>query len=384
MRWKPRCKNQSRQIVNFSTVVKLTCRKLTFRSSALTLRSISSPTIRTIQRAKVGNELAYLRQRLFHLIPVFFLVTFASFMLINLLPGDVVDAILGDDVDAAADLEARAEIEKEYGLDKPVIIRYFVWLGDLVQGEMGRSYITGKKISDMLWDRIPVSFQLMAMSLTLALLIAIPLGLLSALKANQPTDRLISAGAFGVLATPPYVSAILFIYIFAVILQVLPAAGHVPLFNAYQPLSETIPANLQRFILPTLVIGLAEVPIFLRVLRVDMITTLQEDFIALAKAKGMSTSYILFRHAMRPASFTLITVIGLQVGRLISGLVIIESIFALPGMGKFLIDSIDRRDVLVVQAIVTFSALAYVFVNLAVDVLYAVLDPRVNRRAQEH
>lgn len=321
--------------------------------------------------------MAYLRKRLFHLVPVFFLVTFASFLMVNLLPGDIVDAILADDDAAAAsDPELRASIEKELGLDKPLVVRYVLWLGDVVQGDFGRSYITGKRISTLLADRIPVSAQLMVMSLVFALVLAVPLALLSAYRANRPVDTAISTVAFGIVAIPPFVLAIFFVFIVAVKWKLLPAAGHSPMFLG-------VWENMKHFILPVLAIGISEIPIFLRVLRVDMITTLQEDYIALAKAKGMSTWYILFRHALRPSCFTLITVIGLQVGRLISGLVIAENIFALPGIGKLLLDSIDSRDVLVVQAVVTFAAIAYVIINLIVDILYAVLDPRIGRRAAE-
>ena len=322
-----------------------------------------------------GRFMAYLRKRLLHLIPVFFLVTFASFVMVNLLPGDVVDAILADD-QAANDPELRQRIMEDLGLDKPLVVRYFVWLGDLAQGDLGRSYITGKRISTLLVQRIPVTAQLMAMSLAFALLLAVPLGIICAYRGNKLVDKVISAGAFGIVALPPFVTAIVFIWVAAVLLQALPAAGHVPMFFGFW-------SNMKYFILPTLVVGLSEVPIFLRVLRVDMITTLQEDYIALAKAKGLSTAYILFRHALRPSMFTLVTVLGLQVGRLISGLVIVENIFALPGIGKLLIDAIDARDVLVVQAIVTFSAIAYVGINLMVDILYTLLDPRVGRRAAE-
>ncbi|MCY3873129.1 MAG: ABC transporter permease [Rhodobacteraceae bacterium] len=318
--------------------------------------------------------MAYFRKRLVHLVPVFFLVTFASFVLVNLLPGDVVDAILADD-QAANDPELRRQIMVDLGLDKPLLVRYFTWLGDLAQGDLGRSYITGKKIGDLLVQRIPVTLQLMVMSLAFALVVAVPLGILCAYRSNRAIDRWISGSAFGIVATPPFVTSILFVWVFAVILKALPAAGHAPMFMG-------VSTNLKYFILPMLAIGLSEVPIFLRVLRVDMITTLQEDYIALAKAKGMSTGYILFRHALRPSMFTLVTVLGLQVGRLISGLVIVENIFALPGIGKLLIDAIDARDVLVVQAIVTFSAIAYVVINLTVDILYAVLDPRVGRRPE--
>ncbi len=319
--------------------------------------------------------MAYFRRRLLHLVLVFFLVTFASFMLVNLLPGDIIDTILADDY-AADDPELRQEIAADLGLDQPLVIRYFLWLGDLVQGDFGRSYVTGKKITDLLVQRIPVTVQLMVMSLAFGLVLAVPLGILSAYKSNGLADRWISGWAFAILATPPFVSAIALVWIFAVVLKALPAAGHAPLFLGLWD-------NMKHFILPTIAIGLSEVPIFLRVLRVDMITTLQEDYIALAKAKGLSTPFILFRHALRPSLFTLVTVLGLQVGRLISGLVIVENVFALPGIGKLLIDSIDARDVLVVQSIVTFSAIAYVIINLTIDLLYAVLDPRVSRRAEE-
>ena len=316
--------------------------------------------------------MAYFRKRLLHLVPVFFLVTFGSFMLVNLLPGDVVDTILADD-EAANDPELRRQIEVELGLDKPLLVRYAVWLGNLCRGDLGRSYITGKKISDLLLQRIPVTVQLMVMSLGMALFLAVPLGVLCAYRSNRLIDRWISSAAFGIVAIPPFITAIFLVWVFSVLFKLLPAAGHAPLFLG-------VWENLQHFILPTLAIGLSEIPIFLRVLRVDMITTLQEDYIALAKAKGLSTVHILFRHALRPSMFTLITVLGLQVGRLISGLVIVENVFALPGIGKLLIDAIDARDVLIVQAIVTFSAVAYVVINMTVDFLYAVLDPRVSHR----
>jgi len=297
-------------------------------------------------------------------------------VLVDLLPGDVVEAILADD-QAANDPVLRQQLQADLGLDKPLIIRYFIWLGDLFQGDFGRAYVTGKKIGDLVLQRIPVTLQLMVMSLAFALIVALPLGTICALRSNRPFDRIVSGAAFGIVSTPSFVIAILFIWIFAVILKALPAAGHVPMFLG-------VSENLKHFLLPMLVVGLTEIPLFLRVLRVDMISTLQEDYILLAKAKGLSTGYILFRHALRPSLFTLVTVLGLQVGRLISGLVIVENIFALPGIGKLLIDSIDTRDVLVVQAVVTFSAAAYVVINLLVDIIYSILDPRVNQRSEGH
>jgi peptide/nickel transport system permease protein len=317
----------------------------------------------------------YLRYRILRVIPVFFLVTFASFALLNILPGDAADAILGgadstDNVEGLA--EAREEIRKELGLDRPIIVRYFSWLGGVVQGDFGESYVQIAPVWELLVERLPVTIELLILSQFLALLIAIPCGVYSALKADKIPDRAIGTIAFGLVAMPPFLLAILLVFLFAVAWQIFPASG-------YFPIEEGLGQNLYHYIMPATVIGLLESPVLMRVLRVDLIATLQEDYIALARAKGMSTSYILFRHALRPSSFTLVTVLGLQFGFLLSGTVIIEQIFSLPGMGKLILDAIDNRDSMLLQGGVTLIALAYVGINLAVDLLYAVLDPRVGR-----
>ena len=319
--------------------------------------------------------MAYLRRRALHLIPVFFLVTFASFMMINLLPGDLVDAILLNEESSVPDAETRALLEKELNLDRPVVIRYAIWLGDLLRGDMGRSYVTQQPVTEALAQRIPVSLQLMLMSQFLALIVAIPVGLFTAYRAGRPADRWISATAFAILSIPIFVVATAFIYLFAIMLDWLPSSGHTPL-------SKDLWLNFKGFLMPAASIAIIEIPILMRVLRTDMISTLQEDFIALAKAKGMSTWYILIHHALRPSSFTLVTVLGLQLGRLIAGTIIIETLFSLPGVGKLLIDAVDNRDEIMVQGVVTFIAIIYVVVNLIVDFLYAVLDPRVGLQAR--
>jgi peptide/nickel transport system permease protein len=317
----------------------------------------------------------YLRYRILRVIPVFFLVTFASFALLNILPGDAADAILGgaDSTDNAEGLlEAREEIRKELGLDRPIIVRYFSWLGGVVQGDFGESYVQIAPVWELLVERLPVTIELLILSQFLALLIALPCGVYSALKADKVQDRAIGMIAFGLVAMPPFLLAILLVFLFAVAWQIFPASG-------YFPIEEGLGQNLYHYIMPATVIGLLEAPVLMRVLRVDLIATLQEDYIALARAKGMSTSYILFHHALRPSSFTLVTVLGLQFGFLLSGTVIIEQIFSLPGMGKLILDAIDNRDSMLLQGGVTLIALAYVGINLAVDMLYAVLDPRVGR-----
>lgn len=312
----------------------------------------------------------YFKAKLLHLLPVFFLVTFASFMMLNLLPGDLVDAILLDEESAVPSAEDRAALEKELNLDKPVIIRYFIWLGNMFQGDLGRSYINTQPVTEALALRIPVSLELMIMAQILAIGIAVPLGLISGYQAGTPVDRGISASAFAVLAVPLFIMGTALIWIFAIWWPVLPSSGH----TAF---GENPWRNIQGFILPALTIGLIEVPVLMRVLRTDLISTLQEDYIALAKSKGMSTSYILFNHALRPSSFTFVTILGLQLGNLITGSIVVETLFSIPGVGKLLIDAVDARDEILVQGVITFVALVYVGVNLMVDLAYAILDPRV-------
>ena len=317
--------------------------------------------------------MTYIRNRILRLIPVFFLVTFASFALLNILPGDVADAMLGgaDADDTSEDiLEARLEIRKELGLDRPIIVRYFSWLSNVMQGDFGESQIQIVPVWELIVERIPVTLELLVLSQILALIIAVPAGIYSALKADKTADRLIATVAFGIVAMPPFIMAILFVFVFAVTLQLLPASGYIPI-------EEGLYQNLLHYILPATTIGLLEVPILLRVLRVDLIATLQEDYIAMAKAKGLSRTYILFNHALRPSSFSLVTVLGLQFGFLISGTVIIEQMFGLPGIGKLVLEAIDNRDAMLLQGAVTMIALAYVAINLIVDLLYGFIDPRV-------
>ena len=322
--------------------------------------------------------MTYIRNRILRLIPVFFLVTFASFALLNILPGDVADAMLGgaDAEDTSEDiLEARLEIRKELGLDRPIIVRYFSWLSNVMQGDFGESQIQIVPVWELIVERIPVTLELLVLSQILALIIAMPAGIYSALKADKTADRLIATVAFGIVAMPPFIMAILFVFVFAVTLQLLPASGYIPI-------EEGLYQNLLHYILPATTIGLLEVPILLRVLRVDLIATLQEDYIAMAKAKGLSRTYILFNHALRPSSFSLVTVLGLQFGFLISGTVIIEQMFGLPGIGKLVLEAIDNRDAMLLQGAVTMIALAYVAINLIVDLLYGLIDPRVGEGGQ--
>ena len=315
----------------------------------------------------------YIRRKLIHLIPITFAVTALSFFFIDLLPGDVADAIAGVGTDnAVVDDKAVQAIREDLGLDRPIVIRYFSWLGNAFQGELGKSYQTGQLVSDAIGLRLPITLQLLLMAQFLAVLFAIPAGILAAYRAGKVTDRFVTTLTFAFLAAPSFIIAIVLAFLFAVILNWFPATGYVPF-------SEDPIENLRSFTLPALALALIEWPILSRVLRNDLIETLQENFISLAKAKGLSDIYILLRHALRPSSFTLITIVGIQLGNLISGAVIVESIFALPGIGTLLVSSIHAREILMVQGIIAVLAVAYVTINLAVDILYGALDPRIRQ-----
>ncbi|MEE3001006.1 MAG: ABC transporter permease [Pseudomonadota bacterium] len=317
--------------------------------------------------------LYYIRRKLLHLIPITFAVTALSFFFIDLLPGDVADAIAGVGTDnAVVDEAVIAAIREDLGLDRPIVVRYFSWLGNAFTGELGKSYQTGQLVSDAIALRLPVTLQLLVMAQFLAVLFAIPAGILAAYRAGKITDKIVTTLTFAFLAAPSFIIAIVLAFLFAVILNWFPATGYVPF--SIDPFG-----NLRSFFLPALALALIEWPILSRVLRNDLIETLQEDFISFAKAKGHSNLYILLRHAFRPSSFTLITIVGIQLGNLISGAVIVESIFALPGIGTLLVNSIHAREILMVQGIVVIMAVAYVFINLVVDILYGALDPRVRQ-----
>lgn len=314
----------------------------------------------------------FLIRRLALLVPVLFVVTFFSYLLLDLLPGDPTIAILGPN----ATEETVRELREELNLNKPLPIRYVQWLGDLAQGDLGRSYLNGQPVAEALSQRIGLSLELLVASQLLALSIAVPLAIMAARRPGGILDRVSTAGAFGFLAIPNFVLAVLFVFFFAVRLGWFPSTG-------LPPFSRDPTEHLRSLVLPAFSLAMAELAVYLRLLRTDMIATLQEDFILNARAKGLPGWYILLRHAFRPSSFSLLTVMGLNTGRLIGGALIIELIFALPGMGSLAVQSIFSRDYLVVQGFVVVVAVGYVLINFVVDMIYALLDPRI-RHARAH
>lgn len=305
--------------------------------------------------------------RVAHVVAVLVLVTFAVTFLVDLTPGDPAYAILGDQ----ATPEQVAQVHAQLHLDDPFWARYWSWLSNVVTGDLGTSLHTQQSVLDAIGERLPVTLEIVVLALVIALALAVPIGIATAVRAGGAADRVWSLTSSALIALPVFVTGLLFVYLFSVGLRgSLPATG-------WAPIEDGVGENLRHAILPALTLALVELPVFARLLRADMITTLGEDFILAATAKGLPTRRILLRHALRPSSFSLVTVSGLSLGRLIGGAVVVEVLFALPGIGQQLVLAVEAKDVVVVQGVVAFMAIGYVLVNTGVNALYRVLDPRV-------
>lgn len=324
----------------------------------------------------------YVAQRLVLLVGVLAIVTFLVFLLVRILPGDPVLSVTGIPESAADDpqyAERIADARADLNLDDPLPVAYAQWLGDLLPPnvDLGFSYVRNTDVSELLRNAIPRTVTLVAYSVILSLLLAVPLGVLAAYKAGGWVDRVISTTAFGVIAIPNFVIAVVLIYVFAIRLSWFPATN-------VQSISEVgFVEHIKSYALPVLSLSLGQTAVFARLLRTDMVSTLQEDYIGMAKAKGMPVRTILLRHALRPSSFTLLTVVGLNLGQLLGGSVIIEFLFNINGLGSQLATAVARSDYILVQTGVVMIAAAFIILNFAVDLLYGFLDPRV-RHARSH
>jgi len=309
-----------------------------------------------------------LLRRGIQLVVVLVFVSFFSFSLISLVPGDPVVAIVG-----FASPAQLSQVRHQIGLDRPFLVQYFHWLGGFLHGNLGQIYSgpTGRSaVSTSVAQSLPVTLELMAIAMVLTVVIALPLGILSAYRSGTLTDKVISATAFGSIAMPDFALAIILSYWVGVKLGWLPTSGYV------HP-TQSLSGNLKSLALPAISLAVGQTAAYMRLLRSDMIATLQEDYILMAKSKGIPTRRILWRHALRPSSLTLLTVAGLNIGALIGGTVVVENLFRVPGMGLLLFSAIFGRQFVELQSIVAVIAVGYVLVNVAVDVLYTILDPRI-------
>jgi peptide/nickel transport system permease protein len=310
----------------------------------------------------------YLGGRVVQLIVIIFFISVVAFLLVHLLPGDPTYSILGPNDTPAA----RAELLRQLGLNKSVPAQYWTWISNVFHGNLGISFLTHQTVANAISVAFPIDLELIILSQLLAFLVAIPMALVAAMHPNRLFDRIATTSTYAMLAVPTFVIAVLLVLVVAVKIHIFPATG-------YNPLSMGLWSNLKTVLLPSISLAVGSVAIYYRLLRADMIATLQEDFITMARAKGLSTRYILLRHALRPSSFALLAGAGLSIGSLFTGAFVVEILFQLPGIGFQLIQAIDSRDYLVVQGMALVAAVAYVVINFGVDIMFTFLDPRIRR-----
>ena len=308
-------------------------------------------------------------RRLGATIPVLLLVTAGVFALIHLTPGDPIDAMMAESVDDSV----KRELRRELGLDRPLYVQYMSWMGRLLQGDLGRSIRNQEPVVENVGRRIRPSLQLAGLAMAISLLVATPVGILSAARRNSPIDRVGTSFALFGICMPNFLIALLLIFVFGVTLRWLPISGYV------DPLEEPWD-GLRSLALPAITLGLALAAVITRTLRSSMLEALSEDYIRTARAKGLTDGAVVRRHALRNALIPVVTVLGLQLGTLIGGAVITEYVFALPGVGRLVVDAVFARDYPLVQGVVLLIAVGFILSNLAVDLIYGWIDPRIRYR----
>ena len=308
----------------------------------------------------------YILRRLLLVIPTVLGVTIVVFLMMRFIPGDPVSLLLGDYYTE----ETAAAIRQKYGLDRPLHVQYVLWLERLISGDWGRSIIANRPILSDLLRRIPITLELIILAMGFALLIAIPAGVIAALRPYSWHDYSAMTTAMIGVSVPEFFMGILLILCFSLAWDLLPAVGYVPL-------TQSVWGNLQHMILPALTLGLARAALLTRLIRASMMEVIRLDYVTTARAKGVREGAVVLKHALKNALIPTVTVLGLQVGFLIGGAIVVETVFSVPGVGSFGIGAIALRDYPQVQAFVLLFSLGFVLVNLVVDILYAFLDPRI-------
>jgi peptide/nickel transport system permease protein len=311
------------------------------------------------------------------LIPVLLIVSFGTFILVDLVPGDPAQQVLGPN-STAEDYE---RIRLDLGLDTPLLERYYDWgKGVVLHGDLGKNLINPRvDVADTLKRAFPINLELAFFAIALSLVLAVPTAMASAYFAGRRLDRNLSVTAFGMISVPPFLSGLILILVFALTLGWLPDSQWVRLTNNGSWFDLNLIKNLKTATLPVITIAINETAVFIRLLRGDLIGTLQEDFVLAAKAKGMPMRHVMLREALRPSSFSLITLAGVSVGRVIGGTVIVEGIFSIPGVGKQVVEAATKSDYPLVQGGVLVLAIFYVGINMIIDIMYGFLDPRIRR-----
>jgi peptide/nickel transport system permease protein len=309
---------------------------------------------------------AYLVRRVLATIPVMAFVALFVFSLLYIAPGDPAAVIAGDQA-SPADVE---RIREGLGLDRPFLVRFSEWLFRIFQGDLGISIFTSLPVTSLIAQRIEPTVSLMTLTLIFAVTIAVPMGVMAAWKAGTWIDRSVMAFAVFGFSVPVFVVGYLLAYIFALELDWLPVQGYTPWARGFWPW-------LENLILPAITLGFVYIALIARITRATMLDVLQQDYVRTARSKGASQTSILFVHALKNATVPIVTVIGIGIALLIGGAVVTESVFAIPGLGRLTVDAILRRDYPVIQGVVLMFSFVYVLINLLIDVLYTLLDPRI-------
>lgn len=317
----------------------------------------------------------YLTQRAIAFLPILLGVSILIFGAIRLIPGDAIVAMLGTEAGMLSESQ-RAALESYFGLDKPVIEQYGLWLGNALRGDLGLSVRHGAPVVNVMLARFPVTLELAVLALVIALTLGLPLGVLSAVKHNSVLDLFARLFALIGLAMPNFLLGTLIIFVLSVYFRILPNSGD------YVSLAEDPVRNLQQMIFPAITLGFSFSASVMRTTRSAMLEVLGQDYIRTARSKGLRDAVINSRHALRNALIPVVTITGVELGYLLGGTVIVEEIFSLPGIGRLVFNAISQRDYALVQGITLFIALNFVIVNLAVDVLYTAIDPRISYAAK--
>jgi peptide/nickel transport system permease protein len=318
----------------------------------------------------------YLLKRLLQIIPTIIMITLVVFVMMQSIPGDPVVAVLGEGYTE----ETAQKVRQEYGLDKPVLVQYFIWLGKLVQGDWGRSILSGRPVLKDVLLRLPVTLELIVLSMGVALLIAIPAAIIGALRQNTWADYTATTVAMIGVSIPEFFIGVLLLLLFSFGLGgLLPSSGWVYLPGTCPTIvcSAGLWGNAQHVLMPAIALGVGRAAILTRLLRASMLEVIRTEYVTTARAKGLSERPIVFKHALKNALIPTVTVMGLQVGFLIGGAIVVETLFAMPGLGTFGIDAIIARDYQQVQGFALITAIAFVVMNLLVDLTYTFLDPRI-------
>jgi peptide/nickel transport system permease protein len=310
--------------------------------------------------------LAYLSRRLLATIPVMAIVAVLVFAMLRLTPGDPAAIIAG----ASGTAQDVAAIRAHLGLDRSIFAQFFVWIANILSGDFGESFFFKKQVAELIGDRIGPTLALATTTIVLSVVVAVPLGVLAAWKQGTWIDRIVMGFSVLGFSVPVFVIGYMLIYVFAIELGWLPVQG-------YQPLSEGFWGFLQRLILPSITLSVIYIALIARITRASVLEVLSEDYIRTARAKGLPERVVLMKHALRNAAVPIVTVIGIGVALLIGGVVVTESVFSIPGLGRLTVDAVLARDYPTVQAVILLFSLVYVLLNLVVDVAYTFLDPRI-------